>query len=74
MRKLIAVLIILAPVTACAPNATYPACITEDSQSCVWHAPTQGDTNGRSFIAGPSEDSPVTFISHADARRLTEGQ
>lgn len=31
--------------------ASIPACPTEDSTGCYWDASTQGNGNGRSFVA-----------------------
>jgi hypothetical protein len=32
------------------PTQPLPACASEDSTNCVWHADTQGNGEGRSFI------------------------
>lgn len=46
----------------------HTACKFEDSRWCVWHAPTRGNGEGRSFWSG--RQGRPHYVSHATARRL----
>lgn len=54
MRRLLAVLVILASITigaaAAKTTANVPLCRTEDSTNCRWDAQLQGNGEGRSFV------------------------